>query len=517
MKKAIFYGMMVAIATTSCIDDNLNPDLNDGYLKIECPVKTMSRTLIEGTYLPDASNIGISVFDESNSSYNGVIYNNTKYTASGTESDQIWSTETPLRLFSADGTVYGYFPYSESVTDLTKIPVETTSQTDYMYATPTSVNSTSPTANLVMNHALAAIKINLKKGGFLGEGNITNVYLNYGGWSTDGTLNSMTGEITPNTENIGSQIVLATSGQLSQSGTILYSTLVPTATEEQFLIAVEVDGETFNVYNKQTFEQGKLYTYDIILNKANLTVSRCTVTEWEEIETPAQNISEEYTINDEWYQEYISNDGIQSKQTINSDEILYVYIDGNKTYPINGSITVPAGTRNLKIVNKSCLDSYSYTYCASYDKSIDNFHKRINNSNKIYYLCSEMNNLESINCGNTYVHRASELRFPKLKTIYFTKSSSIYSLIGSDIQFTTNYIDLSSLVSSNVNICSSASQMEITGTLKLPKVFISKLQYLFDRLTGTGTLYLPEGATGYDEKIASLPEGWTVEYYTKTE
>lgn len=87
------------------------------------------------------------------------------------------------------------------MTDWTKIPVETASQTDYMYAKPvTGLNIVSPSAKLIMQHALTDVRINIKKGTYTGTGAVTKITAKAPAFATgasmsagDGSLTSVTG------------------------------------------------------------------------------------------------------------------------------------------------------------------------------------------------------------------------------------------------------------------------------------------------------------------------------------
>lgn len=164
-----------------------------------------SRAVVDGWFLPEGGQLGVSLVAADGSAYDGKSYNNIPYTATGNGYDtpQTWSCTGSVvpSLSTTLGKAVAYYPYNESVTDLTAIPIETASQTDYMYSGWYSyLYYATPKANLTMNHAMAVIKAKIKKetlgsytqlvsiqitGDMIGSSAILN--------ATDGSLSSISG------------------------------------------------------------------------------------------------------------------------------------------------------------------------------------------------------------------------------------------------------------------------------------------------------------------------------------
>lgn len=164
-----------------------------------------SRAVVDGWFLPEGGQLGVSLVAANGSAYDGKSYNNIPYTATGNGYDtpQTWSCTGSVvpSLSTTLGKAVAYYPYNESVTDLTAIPIETASQTDYMYSSWYSyLYYATPKANLTMNHAMAVIKAKIKKetlgsytqlvsiqitGDMIGSSAILN--------ATDGSLSSISG------------------------------------------------------------------------------------------------------------------------------------------------------------------------------------------------------------------------------------------------------------------------------------------------------------------------------------
>ncbi len=111
-----------------------------------------------------------------------------------------WLQEPAVLLGSAPANVYAYYPYNDDHTNPRYIPIEHTSQTDYLYSTHESnqqeVNRYNPTITLQMNHALALLEFRIS-----GPVNMVNRVEILNGMATPvmfsrGTMDLSTGEIT---------------------------------------------------------------------------------------------------------------------------------------------------------------------------------------------------------------------------------------------------------------------------------------------------------------------------------
>jgi hypothetical protein len=117
------------------------------------------------------------------------------YAAGGWTSDKI-------TLDNLEAEIYAYYPYAETSGDGLAIPVESASQTDYLWgkgADKVSVYHTHTSLN--MQHALTQVVFRMKKENYTaGEGRLTHVMIMNNGASTasqtSGTLNLATGGIT---------------------------------------------------------------------------------------------------------------------------------------------------------------------------------------------------------------------------------------------------------------------------------------------------------------------------------
>lgn len=180
MKK---FMMLAACAATfyACSSNDVNtPDIDEnttGLLSVSTSVLTQNskstKTIggldaaltgpVMGNGLAAGAKIGVFVFDEgkAGTEYNGAINSVPK-------SNQEWTLNTTwggpqftLGIQHAD--VYAYFPYDQTKSNYSAIPVEA-GYTDYLYGkSAKSVNSTTTGAEIQLNHALSLISFTFRK------------------------------------------------------------------------------------------------------------------------------------------------------------------------------------------------------------------------------------------------------------------------------------------------------------------------------------------------------------------
>ena len=157
-----------------------------------------SKAVISGETLPSeeaGKGIGLFVTASDGGAYDGKDsgYTNVKYSFNGTK----WSAVSPIYLSHSTGKLYGYFPYNETATDLTKIPVASSlNGTDYLYATPKEVSYSNKSVDLTMNHALARLHLTIKMGDtYLSGGNLTRIAIQSKAIDSYGTMDIKTGAV----------------------------------------------------------------------------------------------------------------------------------------------------------------------------------------------------------------------------------------------------------------------------------------------------------------------------------
>ena len=279
--------LSVSMFGTSCNDEELvDNNRKPLQLSVTANAPLVSRAIINDTYLPDGSQIGVTLTATDGSTYDNQDFYNLAYTASGTGAEQVWSSATPASLSTTSGKVIAYYPYNGSEElDLTVIPVETASQTDYMYAKPvTGINFTSADINLNMQHAMTDIRINLKKGTYTGTGEVTKVTAKAAAFATSATMDAETG-VFANVSGSGAQFVQEFT-DLTLTTTV-YSQdflMVPDtkSTSGEVSILTIIDGKKFavTVPYTESFQQGYSYVYNLTLDNSGLVLEGVDVTKW---------------------------------------------------------------------------------------------------------------------------------------------------------------------------------------------------------------------------------------------
>ena len=245
-----------------------------------------SRAIVEGKALPNESQIGVSVVDNTGTAYQNQNYNNVLYTAAEVQGKQTWSTTANVTLSGEEATLYAYYPYAEGA-DITAIPVDMTEtdQKDWMYATPvTGLSDGKSTAEVQLNHALTDLRLTFYKDTYSGAGEVTEFTIQSTGLATGGTLNAKTGEITVPATPVNT-ITRTAAFTLTDkaSATPLDVMLIPTGTEAPVTVSVTVDGNTYSASTAAfTLQKAKAYNYVMKLTSTGLEVTSVALTDWNE-------------------------------------------------------------------------------------------------------------------------------------------------------------------------------------------------------------------------------------------
>ena len=282
---------VVLAAAVSCTESN--PEVNPGsgkteavYLKIgSVTTSELTKAAIQDTKFPtaDAASIGLFIGNTNNKEFSKPAGSDT------------WS-DPKIELPSEGTTLYGYYPYSSAVTDVTKISVSSSIDgADFMWATPvTGVSSSNPEVSLSMNHALAFVEITFNITGYSESAKMTNVTLTGKSFIAEGTLDATNGTITPKTA-YGSVNEFSEAVSLSQADSkiIAKCLLVPTGSDEleDMTIACTLDGK--NLKASLTGSKGVLVksgtksTVSLNVKGTTMAVAEVGVSGWNDGATTA--------------------------------------------------------------------------------------------------------------------------------------------------------------------------------------------------------------------------------------
>ena len=289
--KRIFLPVLCLILTlASCQEELITPPepMPEELVALELSMSTATLTkgLIKDTQLPNGSSVGITIKD-TQGYYSGELYNNVVYTSRNDNGQQVWEAQSPIMLSSEIGTLFAFYPFSESLDQISSIPLKATSvsQVDYLYGVPVTVNRDKRNASIVMKHALAAVKITYVRGTYTGAGKVTKV--SFGGEcigtsayldATDGSLYNITGK--------GGMIAPGmTTKTLSSSLQETEIIVIPTGATNGKVV-ITIDGTDYTLeFGDISLKQGQITQFHLTVDTGELSLSDITVSEWTYIQS----------------------------------------------------------------------------------------------------------------------------------------------------------------------------------------------------------------------------------------
>ena len=306
-----------------------------------------TRGIITGTTLDDGSRIGLSLCDVSGTTYQSITYENISYTASGSGSSQKWDTESPILVANMPGTLYGYYPYSESVTDIKKINItaDSNNQTDYLWATPvTNITKANADAAVVMNHALAAIRLSVSRGTYSGTGRVTAASISGADIATSAVLNARTGGLSSYKGYSTAISPAITAFTLSQTASSIDILAIPCGNSTVNLkVTLTIDG---NVYETSipsaVVKQGNMTECKISVNDGQVYVTSVNVTAWKQNAAGSQIIQKDYKVSFAGNMEGLSfSNSVDEEGNVTIIAVPYISNDAEtKPVTISGTATL---------------------------------------------------------------------------------------------------------------------------------------------------------------------------------
>ncbi len=341
MKNSAIFTIILAIALVSCTkQENLNRSDEKVALSVKAgiSIEPSTKAIINGTNFVNGAAIGVQVLNATDAAYETGASTNLQFTAtvSGEPATTSWATATPFYLTATQGKVYGYYPYTATVTGLgatATIPaiVSSTanlgSETDYMYSTPlteasvlVSNASGKNAASLSMNHALAQVSFVVYKENYGGAGSLSQFTIKdattstwvkvseetntmamaianggiTGGTTGTITRNSLAGITIPSSSAVpGSELPATTPAGLRaqvNATTLVVPTTAIGVGDIQFTFTI--DGKTSSVLSTSSiaWEAGKQYIYKVKLSGTGMSISNVTITDWSPVSGDDVNI-----------------------------------------------------------------------------------------------------------------------------------------------------------------------------------------------------------------------------------
>ncbi len=267
--------LLVLAGCAKEIEDTL--DGSDGSAIELSSVNTdpMTKAVITGTEFTTSeaeAGIGLFLLDGEGNAY-GSNEPNVKYDFNSGK----WTAASPLRIGNTEGTLYGYYPYSETSTNVKAIPVASSiNGTDYLYGSISEINSAkAKTESLTLSHALTRLRITFKRdASFVGSGTLSSLTIEGDGIAASGTLDATTGTVT------------ATKSAFTVSG---LNASISTGLTEDCLVVPAAASDTPQAVTLRFTVDGKSYKVDLtdglavklqsgIQTDINLTVKNTSVT-----------------------------------------------------------------------------------------------------------------------------------------------------------------------------------------------------------------------------------------------
>ena len=393
--KGIIFSVLTAMAALSgCTEDETSLGYDGKKLDVSASIPALTRAAIEGTQLPENAQLGISLFNPDGSDYDGKQqgYKNILYVSEALATGGVkWSSANPIILSPSKGKAVAYYPYSAAVSDISAIPVETASQTDYLYSDwVNDLSFKNPQANFAMNHALCAVQINLTNESYTaGPGQVTQLSVSSPALATTASLNAQTGALS-NFAGQGNVISVDKTFTLTGESQGTKIIAIPTGTQEDLTIKVIVDGATSTVpvSLSKPLVQGKGYVVNLKVKDAK---------------TPVELVS--VTVKD-WVQEVVGD--FNASPTYKDSYIIQIKVPSNgavfksNVYKFSGTINWGDGT---EVTSHSNDNNPSHTY-----------------ANAGTYTITHKGTCPQLRYTNEYPHESS--------SIYITDIVSIGSKMG---------------------------------------------------------------------------------------
>lgn len=303
MKKSTTLTAMIAtaIGLLSCSENVIEQGLKEA-VPLSLSVRTSSadtKAIITSDQLNHGAEIGISLSDDTGVTYDGIDFSNVRFTAEGSSSSQFWKADSDVLLSSNHADLYAYYPYSGKVSDVGSIPVETASQTDYLYSVPVSgINNHNANVGLTLKHALAAVKLTLKRGTYTGQGSITDISVHGENMATGGILDARTGNIRDLTGKGAEIHPYDMRADLGNSGYEVYIMAIPTGRKTDITIDITMDGEEYRIQTDAVvLSQGTAAVIDISINNSSIAVAPVRVSAWKYNSAGNSSLGKSWTVN----------------------------------------------------------------------------------------------------------------------------------------------------------------------------------------------------------------------------
>ena len=289
--------LSLALGAASCTNESEQlTDSRTAPMSVQVANHIASRGLITTGTLPvDDYGIGVTLVNKSDKApYDGQTgyANNQWKTANGTTWDIVEAANP--NLTGTEGVAVAYYPYSSTATTYTAIPVESASQTDYMYSGwSNDLTNASPEATFTMQHALAAVRVKLvASANYTGDKSASAVTISSDGFMATASLDASTG-ILSSKDGAGAEHTQDNLGlTLDATGKDVDFLVIPAETSADINFIATIGGKQYaaTVTPGEALAQGLIHTYTLTLSAAGMKVSTVEVTPWGDGQTGSDEL-----------------------------------------------------------------------------------------------------------------------------------------------------------------------------------------------------------------------------------
>ena len=289
--------LSLALGAASCTNESEQlTDSRTAPMSVQVANHIASRGLITtGTLPADDYGIGVTLVNKSDKApYDGQTdyANNQWKTANGTTWDIVEAANP--NLTGTEGVAVAYYPYSSTVTSYEAIPVESASQTDYMYSGwSNDLTNASPEATFTMKHALAAVRVKLvASANYTGDKSASAVTISSDGFMATASLDASTGILSSKdgagAEHSQENLELT----LDATGKDVDFLVIPADEEDDINFIATIGGKQYaaTVTPGEALAQGLIHTYTLTLSAAGMKVSTVEVTPWGDGQTGSSEL-----------------------------------------------------------------------------------------------------------------------------------------------------------------------------------------------------------------------------------
>lgn len=278
MKSKYYIGFLTAavLLLTACSSESPTAMSSDEELQVSVGINTRAAATYDATSFDAGKTIGISL-EQTASNY--APFQNVAYTTDGTS----WSPATgaiQLRVGDTNTRGVAYYPYRAN-TNPAAIAITCDTETDWMYSTwSNTVHRKSHTASFEMHHAQTVIAVEINSSAYTDTGDLTELVVESNAFGLGGTLNAINGVLSSvNTANITQTYTGANVCTTAFSDQFYVLT---TGEEASLTVTLSLDGRTImGTAPAIQFEQGRRYTFEVVVNNGWLAIRRVTIVPWD--------------------------------------------------------------------------------------------------------------------------------------------------------------------------------------------------------------------------------------------